>query len=283
MAQTSPLPPETLEQLSAYLDGQLSKPEQQQLEERLVSDPSWQAELASLRAVSQLLHQLPTKRVPHDFILTPDMVKIPRFLFFPATRSYSVFSAVAAVLLVALGVRFLLNSPSLNVVLPTANSIASEEVFRSAQSVAVLPTVSPLMTESAPMVSAFSAPMLADGFMDSSEEEATITQLEASVPSGMVTLPSQEGIARIGESAPILQLEAITAPAPTATLPPTATLAPAPTATLIFISDQPQDDLTLGKRIMLFNERWIAWGTILIGMLSGAVAFGTTWVRRFYR
>ena len=277
MAQTPPLPLETVEQLSAYLDGQLSKYEQQQLEERLAVDPSWRAELASLQAVSQLLHELPTKRVPRDFILTPKMVALPRFLFFPATHSYSLSSAVAAVLLVTLGVRFLLSSPSLNVTVPTSNSGYSEEVFRSAQSVAVLPTVSPI--ESAPMVSAFSAPMMEDA----SEVDGAIAQAEVSAPSGIVTLPATEGMARIGESAPMLQLEAITAPAPTATLPPTATLAPVPTATLIFIADQPQDNLALGKRVMLFSELWFGWVTIVFGMLSGVVALGTTWVRRFYR
>ena len=118
---------------------------------------------------------------------------------------------------------------------------------------------------------------------DDSEVDGAIAQAEVSAPSGIVTLPATEGMARIGESAPMLQLEAITAPAPTATLPPTATLAPVPTATLIFIADQPQDNLALGKRVTLFSELWLGWVTIVFGMLSGVVALGTTWVRRFYR
>ncbi|MFZ4828656.1 MAG: anti-sigma factor family protein [Phototrophicaceae bacterium] len=270
MAQTHSLPPETLEQLSAYLDGQLSQHEQHQVEQRLADDPVWQAEFASLQAMTQLLQELPPRRVPRDFTLTPKMVMIPRFIVFPATLPYSLSSAVAAVLLVTLGLRFILNGSSLNDLVPTSSVPYPEEVFRSARSLAILSTPTVAMTATASPVIALSAPMVADAVEDvASEQEGVLAQVAA--PSGMVTLPAEESMARLGESAPMLQLEAGASPMPT--------LSPAPTATLTVVEDQPQANLAMMKRVSLGSDVWLGWVSVVGGIVFGIISFGTAWMR----
>jgi anti-sigma factor RsiW len=62
------------EQLSAYIDGQLSSGEQQKLEERLRVRPELQAVLDDLKRTKMLLRMAPHRRAPRSFTLTPAMV-----------------------------------------------------------------------------------------------------------------------------------------------------------------------------------------------------------------
>jgi hypothetical protein len=83
-----------LELLSSYLDGQLkpSDVERARLESRLSSDPNLRAVLDDLRAARGLLRQLPMRKAPRDFRLTPKMVgKNP-----PLPRAYPAFRFVTA-------------------------------------------------------------------------------------------------------------------------------------------------------------------------------------------
>ncbi|MFP3853273.1 MAG: anti-sigma factor family protein [Anaerolineales bacterium] len=68
------LPLKDLEQLSAYLDGELSERETRRLESRLKEEPRLQAALQDLRQTSQMLSQLPEVRVPRSFTVSPEMV-----------------------------------------------------------------------------------------------------------------------------------------------------------------------------------------------------------------
>ncbi|MBN2116599.1 MAG: hypothetical protein JW730_08515 [Anaerolineales bacterium] len=83
-----------LELLSSYLDGQLksSDAERARLERRLSSDPNLRAVLDDLRAARGLLRQLPMRKAPRNFTLTPKMVgKNP-----PLPRTYPAFRFVTA-------------------------------------------------------------------------------------------------------------------------------------------------------------------------------------------
>jgi len=96
-----------LELLSSYLDGQLKPSDSARLEARLSTDPNLRAVLDDLRSARGLLRQLPLRKAPRNFILTPKMVgKNP-----PLPRSYPAFrfvSALATLLLfVTLGLNFL--------------------------------------------------------------------------------------------------------------------------------------------------------------------------------
>jgi anti-sigma factor RsiW len=95
------IPPITLqeiEQLSAYLDGQLPIREKMLLELRLRDEPELQAELESLAHTHLLLQSLPKRRAPRNFTLSPEKVRVRAPLrLFPA---FGLASALAAVLLV---------------------------------------------------------------------------------------------------------------------------------------------------------------------------------------
>ncbi len=88
-----------IEQLSAYLDGQLSQAEKTRLESRLASDRNLASALTDLRQTRSILRKTPKRRAPRNFMLTPKMAGIrppvPR-----AVPALSWASAVAVLLFV---------------------------------------------------------------------------------------------------------------------------------------------------------------------------------------
>ena len=60
-----------LELLSSYLDGQLKPSDSARLEARLSSDADLRSVLDDLRAARGLLRQLPMRKAPRNFTLTP--------------------------------------------------------------------------------------------------------------------------------------------------------------------------------------------------------------------
>ena len=56
-----------LEQLSAYLDGEMEPDEARRLKRRLKDDRELAAELEKLQAIRGLVHDLPRRRAPSDF------------------------------------------------------------------------------------------------------------------------------------------------------------------------------------------------------------------------
>jgi anti-sigma factor RsiW len=96
-----------LELLSSYLDGQLRPSDSARLERRLSADPDLRSVLDDLRAARGLLRQLPMRKAPRNFTLTPQMVgKKP-----PLPRAYPAFRFVTALatllFFVTMGVNFL--------------------------------------------------------------------------------------------------------------------------------------------------------------------------------
>jgi hypothetical protein len=88
-----------IEQLSAYLDGQLSQADKTRLESRLASDRELASALNDLRQTRIILRRTPKRRAPRNFVLTPKLAGIrppvPR-----AVPALSWASAVAALLFV---------------------------------------------------------------------------------------------------------------------------------------------------------------------------------------
>jgi len=88
-----------IEQLSSYLDGQLSPSESARLEARIASDPELASAFNDLRAARGILRKLPARKAPRNFTLTRQMVGLKP----PLPRSYSFFrfsTAFATILLV---------------------------------------------------------------------------------------------------------------------------------------------------------------------------------------
>ena len=81
-----------LEQLSAFLDGQLAQSEKTHLEARIKSDPALADALEDLRQTRALLRRTPHRRAPHNFTLTPRMAGIQP----PVPRLVPVFSWASA-------------------------------------------------------------------------------------------------------------------------------------------------------------------------------------------
>lgn len=86
-----------VEKLSAYLDGQLKPSEAARLESRLQTEPELASILKDLRQTRSLLRQLPQRRAPRNFTLTPKVVgqKPPLPRAYPTFR----FATVLATLL----------------------------------------------------------------------------------------------------------------------------------------------------------------------------------------
>ncbi len=88
-----------LELLSAYLDHALSPAEIRQVGQRLQTDPELRATLETLRQTQALLRQMPRRRAPRSFALSPHQVAqrppLPRFYpFLQWSTALTVFLVV---------------------------------------------------------------------------------------------------------------------------------------------------------------------------------------------
>jgi len=83
-----------VETLTAYLDGQLDSTHHQRLESRLGSEPELKATLDALIESRSVLHRLPQRRAPRNFMLTPKMagIKPPLPRAYPILRFASAFA-----------------------------------------------------------------------------------------------------------------------------------------------------------------------------------------------
>jgi hypothetical protein len=97
MSSLHRLPLRDVEDLSAYLDGELPAGRAARLEARLKAEPALAQALADLRATAQALGSLPALRPPRSLLLRPGIVR-PRQPFawaFPTLRLATALSAVA--------------------------------------------------------------------------------------------------------------------------------------------------------------------------------------------
>ena len=85
-----------IENLSAYIDGQLNAADAARLEARLKTDPELESALRDLSAARNILKKLPARKAPRNFTLTRQMVglKPPLPRTYPLFRFATVFAAV---------------------------------------------------------------------------------------------------------------------------------------------------------------------------------------------
>jgi anti-sigma factor RsiW len=95
-----------IEQLSSYLDGQLSPSESARLKARLSSDPELVSAFNDIRAARGILRKLPARKAPHNFTLTRQMVGLKP----PLPRSYSFFRFSTAFATILLALTFAANA-----------------------------------------------------------------------------------------------------------------------------------------------------------------------------
>lgn len=94
------------EDLSAYLDGELSPKESTRLDEKLQVRPDLRLALNELSQTRALLRSQPALRAPRNFVLTPRMVGVRQaparsFQLFPAMRLATVMAAALLMLVLA--------------------------------------------------------------------------------------------------------------------------------------------------------------------------------------
>jgi anti-sigma factor RsiW len=120
-----------IEQLSSYLDGQLSPSESVRLESRLASDPEFASAFNDIRAARGILRKLPARKAPRNFTLTRQMVGLKP----PLPRSYSFFRFSTAFATVLLVLTFAANSILANISLGAGAPLsapAAQEVYAPA-------------------------------------------------------------------------------------------------------------------------------------------------------
>jgi hypothetical protein len=88
-----------IENLSAYLDGELSIPERRKLEIMLQENATLRQHLNALEKTRTLLRNAPRLKVPHNFTLTAAMLpqKQPGTFWLPLMSSSSILAAVALI------------------------------------------------------------------------------------------------------------------------------------------------------------------------------------------
>ncbi len=98
----SQISPQDYERLSAFLDGELKGAAGREFQARLEVDPGLKAALEDLRNLRALVREMPRRRAPRSFTLTPEMVKArkPAFFALAALRTLQFSAAVSGILLV---------------------------------------------------------------------------------------------------------------------------------------------------------------------------------------
>lgn len=122
--------PQDFNQLSAYLDNQLSRAEKTKLEARLGREPDLQKTLADLRLTRRMLRSLPTVKPPRNFTLTRAQAQAtsrPRWQLFPALRLATALAGFAFVFLLAVDLFALQNQAGGTTAAPMESALKSTE------------------------------------------------------------------------------------------------------------------------------------------------------------
>jgi len=116
------LSPKDWQQISEYLDDQLSPKEKDRLEQRIRVRPELNQGLEELRHTRLVLRNVPKRKAPHNFTLTPEMVR-PRSIsrLFPVLS----FSSALATILVVITLVFRLLPAASSSSAPAVQSLAA--------------------------------------------------------------------------------------------------------------------------------------------------------------
>lgn len=150
--------PQDFEQLSAYLDQQLSLADKTKLEARLGREPDLQKTLADLRLTRRMLRSLPTVKPPRNFTLTRAQAQAtarPRFQLFPALRLATALAGFAFVFLLAVDLLALQNPAGGTTAAPMESALKSTEPTDTVET--SVASGAEAMTEAPPAISQVTA------------------------------------------------------------------------------------------------------------------------------
>lgn len=201
------------ELLSAYLDGELTDREREDLEQRLAQETPLRTELEALRATVALVRDLPRLKAPRNFTLDPAVYghRTPwwkrLFTLDNALQLSGALGAVASVVLITLGVLMSMgedqDDSASNASAPT---VESEQTIE-APAAALAPTSMPTRTKTPPSTA---TPLAADETLDMEAQE------EEAEPSAMLgAAPAEPGT----DGEPLPGTAQVMLPTPTAKTP----------------------------------------------------------------
>lgn len=237
------------EALSAYLSDALPPKERQQFEAQLAQDAALQAELEQLRALRQVMRQMPQRRVPRNFTLDPAVygrpARQPLIQAYPILRGATALTAVFLIFTLAAGLFTGLGSG--------AQSVAVEEAAPAAEVALEAPAAVPESVEITRVVTEEVAEAeAADSTMEEMEipvEEAAPAPDQAAeeAPAGAASAAPPGEIAATKGAAPEVEAEpageeGLALPQPTMTPQPTRTAVPVAQATVPAASSRQSGD-----------------------------------------
>lgn len=118
-----------LEQLSAYLDGELSENDARGVEARIETDSTFGFAFQELQNTRKLVSELPTVQPPRNFTLTPEMAGYRRGVnLFPVFRFATVIATVAFSVLLGADALLLRSSGAVPFAGQPARMMAEEEL-----------------------------------------------------------------------------------------------------------------------------------------------------------
>lgn len=209
-----------MEQLSAYLDGELSADERAHLEQQLLTDRQLQAELDELRQTVALVQQMPILKAPRNYTLNPAEFQKSRQIL-----PLRAMMAAAAVVVMVCGALFFALSLQGN---GESSQEAASSLDKSEEEVALAPTATPVTPVAQATTMAFASTIpatdelfnesAAEGFDDSAQRVQTESAVGTIDP-----FSAQTGAVAQPTATPTMTLE-IAAAAPLATLQPTVDL-----------------------------------------------------------
>lgn len=118
-----------LEQLSAYLDDELSEKDTRRVEARIEADSTLRFALQELQSTRKLVSKLPSVRPPRHFTLTPEMAGTRKGVnLFPLFRFATVIATVAFAVLVGTDALLLRSAADVPSAAQPARMMAEEEL-----------------------------------------------------------------------------------------------------------------------------------------------------------
>ncbi|MBI4314537.1 MAG: hypothetical protein HY679_01280 [Chloroflexi bacterium] len=253
------------EQLSAYLDGNLSASDRAAFETRLTANPALQSALDDLRNIKTRLGALPVVKAPRNFTITPAMIGQSARRASTWLPALNFATAIAAVLFVAVVAGNVLGrsgtvstaapAPAAEVSLAEAPVNADTAAATAEPPVALQAPVVPAATESAAEPSTGTAGVGAGGGGEGDAPAAAPATSAAQKQTATETgVPTPEGLLRVADTPTPETLPTATAAAP---VPEAPTAEPAPAA--------------VAPAVNIWQIAQLALGLILIGLITASV------------
>ena len=268
MMSMPPISPTELEQLSAYLDGQLGFVDSAEVQRELSQRPDLQRTLEELRQTRAMLRNAPRRRVPHNFTLKPEMVPAKRRVFSRPVFSLGLASVLATFFLLLSVMLEFVPTPSFTASAPMAPQALDGSAGRNLAQA----TSAAEMSKSALQAT----PTAAQKAVEATRQVAPVTA-PTPTPTNQVRITGDIQ----PEATPPPPTLGFQPPAPTAqpTMQPTLLPTAQPTEPEVMLGAQPTDDVVtpVGRGE---TRKTLTWLQTLLVVLAVATGLAALYLRR---